>query len=115
MTGIPQTSGNTGSVPAMVALSLTVYNHPGVMTHICSLFARRAFNMESIFVVPINNTDTSRIWILVHNDSRLDQMVLQTRKLEDVIDVRVWPDGLDAFQRFSAFMQVWESTSPNSI
>ncbi|MDF3008108.1 MAG: ilvN [Enterobacter kobei] len=29
-----------------VILELTVRNHPGVMTHVCGLFARRAFNVE---------------------------------------------------------------------
>ena len=31
-----------------VILELTVRNHPGVMTHVCGLFARRAFNVEGI-------------------------------------------------------------------
>lgn len=30
-------------IPTRVTLLLTVRNHPGVMSHICGLFARRAF------------------------------------------------------------------------
>ncbi len=36
-----------------VILELTVRNHPGVMTHVCGLFARRAFNVEGILCLPI--------------------------------------------------------------
>lgn len=96
------------SKPAMVALRLTVYNHPGVMSHICGLFARRAFNMEGIFVMPVDSTGTSRVWVLVADDERLEQAVRQTRKLHDVLDVSVRPDGVEAFNRFSTFMTVWE-------
>ncbi len=98
----------------MVALRLTVYNHPGVMSHICGLFARRAFNVEGIFVMPIAATNTSRVWMLVNDDERLEQTIRQTRKLYDVIEVSPWPDGVEAFQRFSTFMGVWESTTSGS-
>ncbi|MCG3147073.1 MAG: hypothetical protein PCFJNLEI_00510 [Verrucomicrobiae bacterium] len=37
----------------MVTLELTVQNHPGVMSHVCGLFARRAFNVEGILCLPV--------------------------------------------------------------
>lgn len=40
-----------------VILELTVRNHPGVMTHVCGLFARRAFNVEGILCLPIQNSN----------------------------------------------------------
>ncbi len=40
-----------------VILELTVRNHPGVMTHVCGLFARRAFNVEGIRCLPIQGSD----------------------------------------------------------
>ena len=67
-----------------VILELTVRNHPGVMTHVCGLFARRAFNVEGILCLPIQHSDRSRIWLLVNNDTRLEQMMSQIDKLEDV-------------------------------
>ena len=67
-----------------VILELTVRNHPGVMTHVCGLFARRAFNVEGILCLPIQHSDKSRIWLLVNNDTRLEQMISQIDKLEDV-------------------------------
>lgn len=36
-----------------IALELIVRNHPGVMTHICGLFARRAFNVDGILCLPM--------------------------------------------------------------
>ncbi len=40
-----------------VILELTVRNHPGVMTHVCGLFARRAFNVEGILCLPIQDSE----------------------------------------------------------
>lgn len=68
-------------------LELTVNNHPGVMSHVCGLFARRAYNVEGILCMPVNGDGRSRIWLLVNQDQRLDQMIKQARKLEDVLDV----------------------------
>jgi len=70
-----------------VVLELEVNNHPGVMSHICGLFARRAFNVEGILCMPVPNTDHSRIWLVVFEDQRLEQMIKQVEKLEDVLTV----------------------------
>ena len=51
-----------------VILELTVRNHPGVMTHVCGLFARRAFNVEGILCLPIQGSEHSRIWLLQMED-----------------------------------------------
>ena len=69
-------------------LELTVRNHPGVMSHISGLFARRAYNVEGILCMPIGNRERSRIWLLVDEDQRLEQMIKQVEKLEDVLRVR---------------------------
>lgn len=70
-----------------VVLELSVRNHPGVMSHVCGLFARRAFNLEGILCMPIEDASVSRIWLLVWDDERLEQMVKQVEKLEDVLSV----------------------------
>ncbi|WP_421720649.1 ACT domain-containing protein [Aeromonas salmonicida] len=44
-----------------VILELTVRNHPGVMSHVCGLFARRAFNVEGILCLPLKDGKQSRI------------------------------------------------------
>lgn len=71
-----------------MVLQLEVNNHPGVMSHICSLFARRAYNLEAIACVPVDSGDMSRIWLQVDEAERLEQVIKQIRKLPDVIDVR---------------------------
>jgi acetolactate synthase-1/3 small subunit len=68
-------------------LQLTVKNHPGVMSHVCGLFARRAYNLEGIVCLPVGNGETSRMLLLVNEDERLEQVIKQTRKLVDVLEV----------------------------
>ena len=69
-------------------LKLTVKNHPGVMSHVCGLFARRAYNLEGIMVRPVrDNRNLSRMWLLVNEEDRLQQLIRQTEKLVDVISV----------------------------
>ncbi len=57
------------------------------MSHICGLFSRRAFNVEGIFCQPIGDGKQSRIVLVVHEDERLEQLIRQLRKLEDVIEI----------------------------
>ena len=88
---------------AKVVLELDVNNHPGVMSHICNLFARRAFNVEGILCMPVGRGDTSRIWLLVFEDQRLEQMVRQVEKLVDVIAVRRHGTDHEVFERLEGF------------
>jgi acetolactate synthase-1/3 small subunit len=69
-------------------LRLSVRNHPGVMSHVCGLFARRAFNLDAILCVPVADGRRSTMWLSVKEDERLEQVVRQLAKLEDVIEVR---------------------------
>jgi acetolactate synthase I/III small subunit len=85
--GAPST-GTGGAVRAgRTVLALTVHNHPGVMSHICGLFSRRACNVEGILCMPVGEGSSSRIWLLLNEDERLEQIIRQVRKLEDVLDV----------------------------
>ncbi|RPJ61552.1 MAG: acetolactate synthase 1 small subunit [Acidobacteria bacterium] len=77
----------TNHVKQKSVLELTVNNHPGVMSHVCGLFSRRAFNVEGILCMPIGDGHRSRIWLLVNEDERLENMVKQLDKLEDVLDI----------------------------
>src|SRR5436190_19085460 len=80
-----------------IVLRLLVRNHPGVMSHVCGLFARRAFNVEGILCLPIDDGTRSVILLVVDDDERLEQLVRQLRKLEDVLDVRRAPEAYEAF------------------
>lgn len=80
-----------------VVLELVVNNHPGVMSHICGLFSRRAFNVEGIVCMSVGNGSTSRIRFMVGADQRLDQIVKQVDKLQDVLHVFERKNGIDLF------------------
>lgn len=80
-------------------LELTVRNHPGVMSHICGLFTRRAFNLEGILCLPLGSGQKSRIWLLVRKDQKLEQMLRQAKKLQDVLDVQKHQTGRGVFAR----------------
>lgn len=86
-------------------IELTVNNHPGVMSHICGLFARRAYNVEGIACMPVNGGGKSKIWLLVNVEDRLDQMVKQVDKLEDVLGVERHDHGHGVFEKMSEFVQ----------
>lgn len=88
-----------------VILELTVRNHPGVMSHVCGLFARRAFNVEGILCLPLPDGDHSRIWLQVEEDQRLEQMVSQIDKLEDVIQIIRHKDDPGVFNKLELFFQ----------
>jgi acetolactate synthase-1/3 small subunit len=86
-----------------VVLELNVRNHPGVMSHVCGLFARRAFNVEGILCMPVGEGGDSRIWLLVREDLRLPQMIAQVEKLEDVISVSRHGAEHVVFERLEEF------------
>ena len=88
-----------------VILELTVRNHPGVMTHVCGLFARRAFNVEGILCLPIQSSDQSRIWLLVIDDQRLEHMISQIYKLEDVVKVVRNQSDPTMFNKIAVFFE----------
>lgn len=79
---------NETAALARAVLEIDVVNHPGVMSHVVSLFSRRAFNVEGILCLPVGDGRTSRIWLLVGDDPRLPQMMRQVEKLEDVRSLR---------------------------
>lgn len=70
-------------------IELVVKNHPGTMSHITGLFARRAFNLEGILCGRIGDGTKSKIYLLVRNDNLKDQVVKQLQKLYDVISVKL--------------------------
>ena len=81
----------------MVVLELTVNNHPGVMSHICGLFSRRAYNLEKILCLPDVEGRLSRMWLQVDEEEKLEQVVKQLEKLADVREVIYYPKGYELF------------------
>src|SRR5512147_1936690 len=88
-----------------IVLRLVVRNHPGVMSHICGLFARRAYNVEGILCMPMGSGRQSRIWLLVNRDERFEQMVKQVTKLEDVLEVQHSRADRRVFEQLESFFR----------
>jgi len=85
------------SMPPPTILRLRVRNHPGTMSHVCGLFARRSFNVEGILCRPIGDGRESVILLEISDPGRLEQVIRQLEKLDDVLAVREAPDGAAAF------------------
>ena len=67
-------------------LSVYVNNTAGVLMRICQVFARRAFNIESLVVSQGRDSRFSRMTIgITGNPQGLDQIIKQVNKLIDVI------------------------------
>lgn len=79
-------------VSRAAVLELRVRNHPGTMSHVTGLFARRAFNLEAIACAPVGDGAISRILLLVADEPRLEQVERQLARLHDVIEVRARPE-----------------------
>ena len=77
----------------------------GVMSHICGLFSRRAFNVEGLLCMPIGIGAQSRIWLRVYADDRLEQMLKQLIKLEDVVGVQRHGADHEVFLCLEEFFQ----------
>ena len=101
--GVPVSETSGAAAAARTVLTLTVQNHPGVMSHICGLFSRRACNVEGILCMPVGDGSRSRIWLLLNGDDRLEQMIRQVRKLEDVLEVVRHGADHEVFVRLEEF------------
>ena len=75
-----------------IVFDLKVRNHPGAMSHITGLFARRAFNLEAIRCAPVGDGSESRMFLLVASTPRLEQISRQLGRLYDVISVSLRDD-----------------------
>ena len=87
-----------------MVLELEVNNHPGVMSHICGLFSRRAYNLEGIICVPIGAGEVSRMWLQVNEETKLEQVIKQLLKLPDVLSVERHEDGHEVFSGLAAYV-----------
>ncbi|GAA5229383.1 acetolactate synthase small subunit [Arthrobacter cryoconiti] len=69
-------------------LSVLVEDKPGVLTRVASMFARRAFNINSLAVGPTEINGVSRMTVVVDADGELiEQVTKQLNKLVNVIKI----------------------------
>ena len=75
-------------------ISVLVENHAGVLARIAGLFARRAYNIDSLAVGVTADENVSRITIVADGDDyTLEQILKQLNKLIDVIKVRSFSEN----------------------
>ena len=87
-------------------LSILVENRPGVLTRIAGLFARRAFNIDTLAVGPTDDPSVSRITLTVDGAKHpIDQVTKQLHKLVNVLKIRDL-DPKDAVARELALFKV---------
>jgi acetolactate synthase-1/3 small subunit len=73
-------------------LSILVNNEAGVLTRVSGLFARRAFNIDSLSVGVTEDPQVSRITIVARGDEYVkSQIIRQLEKLHDVKIVELMP------------------------
>lgn len=73
-------------------LAVLVENSPGVLARVASLFSRRGYNIDSLAVGPTENSDISRMTIVLNLEGHvLDQVMSQVYKLVNVIAVSEMP------------------------
>ena len=76
-------------------LSMLVDNKSGVLTRISGLIARRGYNIDSLTVCETENSDYSRMTVVVRGDNLiLSQITAQLRKQQDVKSLRVQGEHL---------------------
>lgn len=69
-------------------LSILLQNESGALVRVAGLFAARHCNIDSLTVAVTHDPDVSQLTLVLHGShATLDQIVRQTRKLIDVIDV----------------------------
>ncbi|MDR2895179.1 MAG: acetolactate synthase small subunit [Propionibacteriaceae bacterium] len=75
-------------------LSVLVQDSSGVLSRIAGLFARRAYNLESLSVGPTERPGYSRITLVVLADSAaVEQIAKQLNKLVEVVKVTEMVSG----------------------
>ncbi|RAX58010.1 acetolactate synthase small subunit [Helicobacter monodelphidis] len=69
-------------------ISITAINESSVLSRISGLFAGRGYNIESLSVAPIPESDLSHITLATSGDSKvLEQIIKQLHKLIPVLTV----------------------------
>ena len=75
-------------------LEVLVENEPGVLARVAGLFARRAYNIDTLVVGPTENPEISKMIIQVNLEGHsLEQVMAQLDKLITVIGIKELVDG----------------------
>jgi acetolactate synthase-1/3 small subunit len=70
-------------------ISVLVENHSGVLSRVSGLFSRRGYNIDSLTVGVTENSELSRMTIVVRGDEYiLEQIEKQLAKLVEVVSIK---------------------------
>lgn len=77
---------NTTQTQISHTISVLVANKPGVLVRVALVFARRGYNIDSLVVSSVMDSEFSRMTITCSGDpATLDQIIKQLLKLVDVV------------------------------
>ena len=69
-------------------LSILLQNEAGALVRVAGLFSARGFNIDSLTVAATQDPAVSRLTLVMQGaEGAVDQLIKQTRKLVDVIEV----------------------------
>ena len=70
-------------------ISILLQNESGALARVSGMFSARGYNIESLTVAPTQDPALSRLTLVtIGSDAVIDQIVKQSRKLIDVVEVR---------------------------
>jgi len=97
-------------------ISLLVANKPGVLVRISLAFARRGFNIDSLTVSPSFDERFSRMTITAQgNPAILEQIIKQTGKLIDVLNVEEHDANKSIEKELALFKVSYKASSKASL
>ena len=80
-------------------LVMIVYDHPGVLARISSLFCRKGFNINTITTSTTTEDDISRMtFSVIADQDSVESLIKQTEKLEEVRKTFVLEDDSSIFR-----------------
>lgn len=69
-------------------ITILLQNEAGALARVANMFAARGYNIDSLSVAPTHDATVSRLTLVTcGSDSVIDQIIKQTRKLIDVVEI----------------------------
>lgn len=70
-------------------ITLLLQNEAGALARVAGMFSSRGYNIDSLSVAPTEDPHVSRLTLVTFgSDAVVHQIVQQTRKVVDVVDIR---------------------------
>src|SRR5207237_472933 len=74
--------------PMRHIISILLQNEAGALARVAGMFSSRGYNIDSLTVAPTHDPAVSRLTLVtMGSDAVIDQIIKQTRKLVDVVEI----------------------------